>query len=175
MSNKTKFVGFVQEGDFKQLDPPPIAGASVRFTSIKRQESQFPESGELDFTPYETMGIMIKGNHINDWIYNAEVIDKTGPITELIKKNFGLNPLINNPDSLPSGIYLIKGKVNEDELNRMSLLNAKQLVIGVVNEFGTIIHIRANTPDDLKDAMHEFLKMEEVEEVRVLAIRNQKL
>lgn len=171
MNNKTQFLGFVQEGKFKQLDPPPVAGASVRFTSIQQQESQSPESGELDFTPYEAMGIMIKGNHNSGWVYNAKVIDKSEPITELIKKSFDLNSHINNPNTMTSGIYLIKGEIKEDDL-MISLSNAKQIVIGRAHEFGTIIHITATTPDDLKNAMHKFLEIEGVEDLKVIAIKN---
>lgn len=72
---------------------------------------------------------------------------------------------------MTSGLYLIKGNIEEDDLN-IGLSNAKQLVVGGTHGFGTVIHIRATTPNDLKNAIHEFSKIEGVKEISVLAIEN---
>jgi len=68
-------------------------------------------------------------------------------------------------------LVLIEGKnVHEDAL-RISLGNAKQLVIGKAPGFGVILHIAATTSADLSNALHDFAKVKGVTGLVTLALR----
>ena len=66
---------------------------------------------------------------------------------------------------------LVEGRVKEEKF-RFSLSNAKQLVIGSVAGTQTIIHLAATTHKDLSNAIQKFAKVEGVEEVTTLTVRN---
>ena len=69
-------------------------------------------------------------------------------------------------------LVLIEGnKVREENL-RISLANAKQLVIGNALGFGVVLHIAANSPEDLGNALLEFAKVPDVTGVVPLMLRN---
>ena len=67
---------------------------------------------------------------------------------------------------------MIEGKSVKEESLRISLANAKQLVVGSVIGFGIIIHIAANSPDDLRNALIEFAKVQDVTGVVTLMLRS---
>ena len=69
-------------------------------------------------------------------------------------------------------LVLIEGEnVKEDNL-RISLGNALQLVVGRNLRFGVILHIAADSPDDLRNALLEFTKVPDVTGVVTLIIRS---
>ncbi len=70
-------------------------------------------------------------------------------------------------------LILIEGKsaIKEENL-RISLMNAKQLVIGRSTGFGVILHVAANSPEDLRNALLEFVKVPDVTGVVTLMLRS---
>lgn len=68
-------------------------------------------------------------------------------------------------------LVLIEGAGVKEENLRISLANAKQLVIGSVPGYGVILHIAANSPDDLGKALLEFTKVPNVTGVLTLMLR----
>ena len=68
-------------------------------------------------------------------------------------------------------LVLIEGNgVKEDGL-RISLMNAKQLVIGKVPGNGWVLHVAANSSDDLGKALLDFAKVSGVKGVLTLTLR----
>ena len=73
---------------------------------------------------------------------------------------------------MTESLVLIEGKNVREESLRISLANAKQLVIGNAPGFGVMLHIAANSPDDLGKALLEFAKAPDVTGVVPLMLRN---
>jgi hypothetical protein len=70
-------------------------------------------------------------------------------------------------------VVLIEGpSVNQEALG-ISLGNAKQLVIGRAGSIGVILHVAANSPADLANALLEFAQVPGVTGVLTLAVRLQ--
>jgi hypothetical protein len=70
-------------------------------------------------------------------------------------------------------VVLIEGQnVNRENLG-ISLSNAKQLVLGRAGAIGVILHVAANSPGDLGNALLEFAKVPGVTGVLTLALRTQ--
>jgi hypothetical protein len=69
-------------------------------------------------------------------------------------------------------LVLIEGKSVKEEALRISLSNAKQLVIGSAPGFGVILHVAATSLDDLGNALLDFAKVPGVSGVLTLTIRN---
>jgi hypothetical protein len=70
-------------------------------------------------------------------------------------------------------VVLIEGQnVNQETLG-ISLGNAKQFVIGRAGAIGMILHISANSPADLGNALVEFGQVPGVTGVLTLALRLQ--
>jgi len=68
-------------------------------------------------------------------------------------------------------LVLIEGNgVKEDGLG-ISLMNAKQLVIGRVPGNGWVLHVAANSSDDLGKALLDFSKVTGVKGVLTLTLR----
>jgi hypothetical protein len=71
-------------------------------------------------------------------------------------------------------LVLIEGQnVSKDILGSVSLGNAKQLVVGNAYGFGVILHIAADAPVYLSNALLEFAKVPGVTGVTLLATRCQ--
>jgi hypothetical protein len=69
-------------------------------------------------------------------------------------------------------VVLIEGQnVSEETLRSVSLGNAKQLVVGNAYGFGVILHIAAESPVDLGNALRAFAQVPGVTEVLTLALR----
>jgi hypothetical protein len=69
-------------------------------------------------------------------------------------------------------LVLIEGEhVSEDTLRSVSLGNAKQLVLGNAYGFGVILHIHAESPADLGNALRAFTQVPGVTGVLTLALR----
>lgn len=69
-------------------------------------------------------------------------------------------------------LVLIEGQnVSEEALRSLSLVNAKQLVVGDAYGFGVILHIAAVTPVDLGNALRDFAQVQGVTGVMTLALR----
>jgi hypothetical protein len=69
-------------------------------------------------------------------------------------------------------LVLIEGEhVSEDTLRSVSLGNAKQLVVGHAYGFGVLLHIHANSPADLGNALLAFAQVPGVTGVLTLALR----
>ncbi len=68
-------------------------------------------------------------------------------------------------------LILIEGKSVKEEALRISLMIAKQLVVGSAPGFGVILHVAANTPADLGKALLEFAKVKDVTGVITLSLR----
>ena len=69
-------------------------------------------------------------------------------------------------------LVLIEGKSVKEEALRISLSNAKQMVIGSAPGFGVILHVAATSLDDLGNALLDFAKVPGVSGVLTLTIRN---
>jgi hypothetical protein len=68
-------------------------------------------------------------------------------------------------------LILIEGAGVKEENLRISLANAKQLVIGSAPGYGVILHVAANSPDDLRNELLEFAKVPGVTGVVTLMLR----
>lgn len=69
-------------------------------------------------------------------------------------------------------LVLIEGQnVSEETLRSLSLGNAKQLVVGNAYGFGVMLHIAAESPVYLGDALREFAQVPGVTGVMTLALR----
>jgi hypothetical protein len=69
-------------------------------------------------------------------------------------------------------LVLIEGKnVSAETLRSVSLGNAKQLVVGNAQGFGVILHIAAESPVYLGNALREFAQVPGVTGVVTLALR----
>lgn len=69
-------------------------------------------------------------------------------------------------------LVLIEGKnVSVETLRSVSLGNAKQLVVGDAPGFGVILHIAAEAPVDLSNALSEFAQVSGVTGIMTLALR----
>jgi hypothetical protein len=67
---------------------------------------------------------------------------------------------------------LIEGQnVNRDTLQSVSLMNAKQLVVGGVPGSGVILHVAASSSVDLGNALLAFSEVPGVTGVSTLALR----
>jgi hypothetical protein len=69
-------------------------------------------------------------------------------------------------------LILIQGNNVKKEALGISLMNAKQLIIGNVIGFGTILHVAANAAADLNKALLDFAKVAGVTGVITLMVRN---
>jgi hypothetical protein len=70
-------------------------------------------------------------------------------------------------------IVLIEGRDVTHEALKISLANAKQIVVGNAGELGVILHVAAMSPDDLANALREFAQVPGVTGVMTLALRLQ--
>jgi hypothetical protein len=68
-------------------------------------------------------------------------------------------------------ILIEEQNVNKETLRSLSLMNAKQLVIGSGPGFGIILHVAANSPADLGNALLEFAQVPGVKRVLTLTLR----
>lgn len=68
-------------------------------------------------------------------------------------------------------LILIEGKSVKTEALGISLANAKQLVIGSAPNFGVILHVAANSPADLGNALLDFAKVPGVAGILTLTLR----
>lgn len=83
------FLGIVRDNKFQPLDTDSSLDSSVRLTRIGMATAASPESEEIDLTEYEDSAIMVEGTPSAEWIYEAEIVDKAGPIlTEVVQKVF---------------------------------------------------------------------------------------
>ncbi len=71
-----------------------------------------------------------------------------------------------------TSLVLIEGKNLKKETLMISLMNAKQLVVGNASEFGWILHVAATSSADLGKALLDFAKIQGVTNVVTLALRN---
>ena len=69
-------------------------------------------------------------------------------------------------------IVLIEGNNVKKEDLKISLSNAKQIVIGSTAGFGVILHVAAISSNDLGKALLEFSKVPNVTGVVTLALRS---
>ncbi|HET6893057.1 MAG TPA: hypothetical protein VFH31_18270 [Pyrinomonadaceae bacterium] len=70
-----------------------------------------------------------------------------------------------------NSLVLIEGNSLEEDSLKISLANAKQIVIGRVHVFGWILHVAANSSADLGKALLDFSKVSGVSGVVTLALR----
>ena len=72
-------------------------------------------------------------------------------------------------------LVLIEGKqeqnMDKETLSSVSLMSAKHLVVGSVPGGGVILHVAANSPADLSNALVEFAKVPGVAEAVTLRLR----
>ncbi|NEU06882.1 hypothetical protein GZH53_01035 [Flavihumibacter sp. R14] len=71
-------------------------------------------------------------------------------------------------------IILVEGEAVQEDALRISLANAKQLVIGNAPGFGFILHVAGNTSEDLNKAFLEFANVPGVSAVSHLAIHSRR-
>lgn len=85
----SRFLGIVKEKRFQPFQADSSLNSSVRLTRISMVAGESPENREIDLTEYEDSAIMVEGTPSGDWIYEAEVVDKAGPIlTEVVQRVF---------------------------------------------------------------------------------------
>ena len=71
-------------------------------------------------------------------------------------------------------LFLIEGAgVAVDSLRSLSLQNAKQLIVGNAYGFGLVLHVAAESRDDLDRALRDFAEVDGVTGIITLAIRTQ--
>ncbi len=68
-------------------------------------------------------------------------------------------------------LVLIEGKDVSEQALRISLGNAKQIVVGKAPGFGIILHIAADTPVYLRNALTEFAQVPGVTGLTLLTTR----
>ena len=71
-------------------------------------------------------------------------------------------------------LILLEGEGLKEENLWISLTNAKQLIVGFATNFGVILHIGANSADDLRNALVDFAKIEGVTAVVTMMIHARK-
>lgn len=69
-----------------------------------------------------------------------------------------------------SGLLLIKGTGLKQTDFKMSLMNAKQIVVGAVASLGVIVHLAANSYQDRENALLKFAKVEGVKDIVTLTL-----
>src|SRR5262245_16138247 len=72
---------------------------------------------------------------------------------------------------IQSVVLIETTNADDESLRSLSLLNAKQIVIGRAPGFGTVLHVAATTVDDLTNALQKFSKVHGVKQVVTLTIR----
>jgi hypothetical protein len=82
-------LGRVQDGELALLAPAGSAGGRTRLTEIGMAESVAPESGEIDLQPYEGCALVVRGHDGGGWIYEAEILEESGPLlTSMVEQFF---------------------------------------------------------------------------------------
>lgn len=66
---------------------------------------------------------------------------------------------------------LVEGDVDKDSF-MISLMNAKQLVVGSVAGTETILHLSATTAKDLSNAIQKLAQVEGVKSITTLTLRD---
>lgn len=79
-----ELIGLVKNGRMHILRPPEMAGRDVRLTRMGMQVSATPEMEMIDLSEYENRAVMVRGNESGDWIYDAELIETSGPILSAV-------------------------------------------------------------------------------------------
>jgi hypothetical protein len=74
---------------------------------------------------------------------------------------------------IESLVSIESNSVDQETLRSVSLSNAKQLVLGFASQFGIVVHIAANSPTDLSNALIEFAQIPGVTRVVTLSIKVQ--
>jgi hypothetical protein len=74
---------------------------------------------------------------------------------------------------MTASLLLIEGKNLKKEDLMISLMNAKQLIVGNAPGFGWILHVAANTSADLGKAVLALGKISGVSSATVLGLRSQ--
>lgn len=69
-------------------------------------------------------------------------------------------------------LMLIEGRSVQEDALRISLMNAKELIIGNAPGFGVVLHVAANSLEDFGKALLEFAKVQGVTGVVTLFLRN---
>jgi hypothetical protein len=67
-------------------------------------------------------------------------------------------------------LILIKGTDLKEDAFKMSLSNAKQIVVGIVYSLGMIVHLTATSFKDRDNALVKFAQVEGVKDVITLTI-----
>jgi hypothetical protein len=73
-------------------------------------------------------------------------------------------------------LILVEGSnVKEEDLRRLSLGNALQIVVGSVPASGVVVHVAATTAADLSAALIDFAKVANVTQVVTLTLKTSRL
>jgi hypothetical protein len=81
-----RILGIVENGNFVGLAPAVVG---LRLTTIQRQEARSVVSGELGLGTHEGEAIMVEGVRDNDWLYEARIVERAGPIlTAVVREVF---------------------------------------------------------------------------------------
>lgn len=75
-----KFLGVVKNGEFQCLWPKLTTAVPFKLTTISMMAAMAPDAAKLDLSQYEGCAIMVQGHGDTEWIYDAHIIDNTGPI-----------------------------------------------------------------------------------------------
>lgn len=94
MPSTGQFLGLVERGELRLVLPQVFADGARKLTSVGMMAPEPPERGQLDLKPYEGSAIMVEGFDSGKWIFEAEVIERAGPIlTAVVRQVFGVEPL----------------------------------------------------------------------------------
>jgi hypothetical protein len=69
-------------------------------------------------------------------------------------------------------LILVEGRILKKETLGISLMNAKQVVIGYSPSFGWILHLAANSPADLNKAMLDISSISGVTNLTTLSMHS---
>lgn len=75
-----KFLGVVKNGEFQCLWPKRTTAVPFKLTTISMTAAMAPDAAKLDLSQYEGCAVMVQGHADIEWIYDAHIIDNTGPI-----------------------------------------------------------------------------------------------
>lgn len=86
MNQKHQYLGIVEAGQFKPLGAGAVVGGARRLTTMRMQEAQPPELGEVHLGEYDGRAILVSGYADGTWIWSAEVVEVAGQILSLLVK-----------------------------------------------------------------------------------------
>jgi hypothetical protein len=76
VEDNTQFVGSVKDGLFHPMTPSHARGQALKLTTAGVTEKIAPEARQIDLEPYNGSILRVTGQHENDWIYSATILEQ---------------------------------------------------------------------------------------------------